>query len=176
MKTRLLTCISISSSSSSSSGGSSSIVDRRVYPLIHKTVNYSIHLFRMDVLRFQHSYTCTRHMPHAHTSTRGVYTCMLVGVCACVRMSICLHESTIEWIFLDLASKMTTHALHSHFHHYINNCIHGVQTVSMFQLNAPIRVYANVFGKCVRVCACEPKTFLVHVVYRCIYFSIQPTG
>lgn len=161
MKTRLLTCISRSSSSGSS------IVDRRVYPSIHKTVNYSIHLFRMDVLRFQHT-------THAHTHTPSVYTWCLCGV---VCESICLHESTIEWIFFDLASKMEAHALHGHFHHYINNYIHGVQTVSMFQLSAPIWVYLCVrmcVGKC--SCVCEPKTFLVHVVCACIYFSIRPTG
>lgn len=71
MKARLLTCISINSSSSISS---SSIVDR-VYPLIHKTVNYSIHLFRMDVLRFQHL--------HVHT-THAIRTCIFVCVCDCL--------------------------------------------------------------------------------------------
>lgn len=74
MKTRLLTCISRSSSSGSS------IVDRRVYPSIHKTVNYSIHLFQMDVLRFQHLHACTR---HTHIHIRLAYTHdACAGLCA----------------------------------------------------------------------------------------------
>lgn len=68
-----------------------SIVDR-VYPLIHKTVNYSIHLFRMDVLRFLHLHVHT----HIRTNTQTHHIRIWIDT-----------RCTIEWIFLKFGIKNT---------------------------------------------------------------------